>query len=181
MLAFAGTKLRKLSLAVRCFLAILRTGRLDGGLAAELGLEEPAPRRPAPIERERTETAAEGALRILGLLQREGRLVDFLMEDISAYPDDQVGAAVRDVHRECAAALRRCLRLVPVIDGVEGTYVRLGSAGEAEVRFLGNVPLGARPEGGILRHKGWRAASIELPPATGEDPTLLAPAEVEVE
>ncbi|MCS7315701.1 MAG: DUF2760 domain-containing protein [Bryobacterales bacterium] len=171
----------RLSLALRCFFAVLRRGRLDRGLAAELGLPAPQTAPPAPAERERSETAADGALRILGLLQREGRLLDFLMEEISAYPDDQVGAAARDVHEHCAAALRRCLRLSPVIDGVEGTYVRLGDLGEAEVKLLGNVPIGARPEGGILRHKGWRAMRIELPAPAGQDPALLAPAEVEVE
>lgn len=176
---FRGIELSKLSLAARCFMAILRSGRLNRELAAELGLEEPAARAPAPAGR--TETAADGALQILGVLQREGRLLDFLMEDISAYPDEQVGAAVRDVHRQCAAALRRHVRLAPVIDGVEGTYVRLGALAEPEVKFQGNVPVGARPEGGILRHKGWRATGIELPPLAAEDPALLAPAEIEVE
>lgn len=173
--------MKKLSLAVRCFLAILRSGRLDRELAAELGLQEPATSPAAPVEQERRETAADGALRILGLLQREGRLLDFLMEDISAFPDEQVGAAVRDLHRHCAAALRRYVRLAPVIDGVEGTYMRLGVADETEVKLLGNVPVGARPEGGILRHKGWRATRIELPPPAAGDPSLLAPAEIEVE
>src|SRR5581483_11898321 len=45
-------------------------------------------------------------LRLLTLLQREGRLVDFLLEDIQAYDDAQVGAAVRDIHQKCQAALR---------------------------------------------------------------------------
>ena len=40
---------------------------------------------------------ADGAVQILSVLQRDARLVDFLMEDIGAYSDEQVGAAVRDV------------------------------------------------------------------------------------
>src|SRR5205807_3544888 len=46
-------------------------------------------------------------LRMLALLQREGRLLDFLMEDISAAPDAQVGFGVREMHRKCQAALKK--------------------------------------------------------------------------
>ena len=177
--------MKRLVLAIRCFLRVLASGRLDKELARELGIEPstaPSPPAPAPAP-ERRERAIDGALQMLALLQREGRLIDFFMEDISAYPDEQVGAAVRTVHEPCRQALRRYVRLAPVIDGVEGTYVRLAAAGDpAAVRFIGNVPVGARPEGGVLRHKGWRVTRIELPPReAGEDPNVLAPAELEVE
>jgi len=36
-------------------------------------------------------------VQILSVLQRDARLVDFLMEDLSGDADEQVGAAVRDV------------------------------------------------------------------------------------
>jgi len=177
--------LKRLILAVRCFLKVLGRGRLDDELARELGLPVRAA-SPSPVPgpaAERRERAIDGALQTLALLQREGRLIDFFMEDISAYPDEQVGAAVRTVHEPCRQALRRYVGLAPVIDGVEGTYVRLAAAGDpAAVRFTGNVPVGTRPEGGVLRHKGWRVTRIELPPReAGEDPNVLAPAELEVE
>ena len=36
--------------------------------------------------------------------------------------------------------------------------------------------------GGILRHKGWRAASVQLPPLNlRQDLTVIAPAEIEIE
>ena len=46
-------------------------------------------------------TAKDGALQMLGILQRDARLIDFLMEDITSYADDQVGAAVRSLHADC--------------------------------------------------------------------------------
>src|SRR5262245_48893552 len=46
-------------------------------------------------------TPAGPDLRVLAVLQRDGRLIDFLEEDIDAYPDAQIGAAVRDIHRGC--------------------------------------------------------------------------------
>jgi hypothetical protein len=49
------------------------------------------------------------------------------------------------------------------------------------VKFVGNVPA-KPPSGGILRHKGWRAAKVDLPaPAGKQDVSVLAPAEIEIE
>ena len=124
---------------------------------------------------------SDGALQILGILQREGRLLDFLMEDIAAYPDDQIGAAVRDIHGQCRDALARVVTLEPVIDGVEGTFAKAPSKNPSVVRFVGNVP-SKLPEGGVLRHKGWRAAKINLPTLPGgQDAVNIAPAEIEIE
>jgi hypothetical protein len=104
------------------------------------------------------------------------------MEDISAYGDEQVGAAVRNLHAECQQTLKRYVKLKPVIDGVEGTYTKLDAAAAAQVKLLGNVPAGGAPKGGTLRHKGWKAEGVELPPLTGKaDVTLVAPAEIEIE
>ena len=46
------------------------------------------------------------------------------------------------------------------------------------VRLTGNV-VGQPPFRGVLRHHGWRVAKVMLPPPP-PDPTLLAPAEVEL-
>ena len=50
---------------------------------------------------------------MLSILQRDARLIDFLMEDISGYSDDQVGAAVRSLHEQSRAALARYITLSP--------------------------------------------------------------------
>ncbi len=174
--------MRRIVVAIRALFSILFTGRLSEELAAALGLA-PKPAAPEAPTVEHPETAADGALQMLGILQRDARLIDFLMEDISAYPDDQVGAAVRTLHEQCRQSLERYVRLAPVIDGVEGTYTRLDAAPDPRhVKLIGNVPIGAKPEGGVLRHKGWRAAWIELPkPAPDEDAAMIAPAEIEIE
>ena len=103
------------------------------------------------------------------------------MEDIAAYSDDQVGAAVRSLHDQCRDALTRYVKLAPVIDGVEGTFTRLASIDPASVKLLGNVPP-QPPPGGVLRHKGWRCTKVELPTLQGkQDSRIIAPAEVEIE
>jgi len=133
---------------------------------------------PAPAA---ARSSSDGALQMLGILQREGRLVDFLMEDIAAFSDEQIGAAVRDIHGPSRDALARVVTLEPVIDGVEGTFTKAPSKSPAVVRFVGNVPA-KPPEGGTLRHKGWRAAKVNLPPlAGGQDALIVAPAEIEIE
>ncbi|HUA22324.1 MAG TPA: DUF2760 domain-containing protein [Bryobacteraceae bacterium] len=182
----------RISLAFRSFFTILFTGKLPGDIAQALGLNQAKPNQAKPNQA--TAPAApskpaapqagpsEGALQILGILQRDSRLIDFLMEDISAYADDQVGAAVRNLHDQCRDTLNRYLRLAPVIDGVEGTFTKIEPTAQATVKLLGNVPASGKAPGGLLRHKGWRAEKIDLPPiAPGAGASVIAPAEVEVE
>jgi hypothetical protein len=124
---------------------------------------------------------SDGALQILSILQRDSRLVDFLMEDIAAYSDDQIGAAVRELHDQCRDSMAQYVTLQPVIDGVEGTFAKTPSDDPNLVKFIGNVP--ARPPaGGILRHKGWRAAKVVLPALSPkQDVAIIASAEIEIE
>lgn len=124
----------------------------------------------------------DGAVQILGILQRDSRLIDFLMEDISAYSDEQVGVAVRSLHGQSRDSLNRYLRLAPVIDGVEGSFTKIESSDPASVKLLGNVPVSGKAPGGLLRHKGWRAEKIDLPPIVSlASASIIAPAEIEVE
>jgi hypothetical protein len=176
--------LSRIVLAFRSFFAILFSGKLPPGIAQQLGFApqtkaQPAP-KPAPAVR--TAQPSDGALQILGILQRDSRLIDFLMEDIAAYPDDQIGAAVRDLHQQCRDSLNRYLQLAPVIDAVEGSPTKLETNDPAVVKLLGNVPASGKASSGLLRHKGWKASKIELPPlAPGSNTAVIAPAEVEIE
>ena len=123
----------------------------------------------------------DAALQLLALLQQEGRLVDFLEEDLSAYADEQIGAAVRPIHEGCRAVLRDRLVLAPILPSAEGATVTVERGFDpAAVRITGNVR-GEPPYRGVLRHPGWRSAGLKLPAPTGDqDPSILAPAEVEV-
>ena len=172
----------KIGLAFRAFFNLLFGGELSEGVLLDLGLTRktatpPRPAAPPPP----TRTTSDGALQFLGILQRDSRLVDFLMEDIKGYSDDQVGAAVRELHDQCRDAVARYVSLQPVIDGVEGTFAKAPSKDPNVVKFIGNVPA-KTPDGGTLRHKGWRATKIDLPVlATQQDASILAPAEIEIE
>jgi hypothetical protein len=180
--------LGRILLAFRSFFAILFTGKLPGDIAQELGLTQsraqtaakPASPAAAPVPAARP---SDGALQILGLLQRDSRLIDFLMEDIAAYSDEQVGSAVRNLHEQCRESLNRYVSLAPVIDGVEGSFTKLETSDPATVKLLGNVPVNGKASGGLLRHKGWRADKVDLPPLppSARTVSVIAPAEVEIE
>src|ERR1700694_1610922 len=171
--------LSRISYAFRSFFAILFSGKLPADIAEAFGFVK---NKPQPVTKPQPQMKpSDGALQILGILQRDARLVDFLMEDIAGYSDDQVGAAVRELHDHCRDSMARYVTLQPVIDGVEGTFAKAPSSDPNVVKFVGNVPA-KPPSGGTLRHKGWRAAKIDLPAlAAKQDATILAPAEIEIE
>lgn len=167
-------------LAFRSFFAILFHGALPDEVVTELGLapaaSPPPAAQPAPAVR-----VSDGALQILSILQRDSRLIDFMMEDVSGYSDEQVGAAVRGLHDQCRESLNRYITLQPVIDGVEGTFTKPAISEPAALKFVGNVPAGT-PIGGVLRHKGWRVSRLDLPPLSPQqDSSIIAPAEIEIE
>jgi hypothetical protein len=177
-----ATDLNRIVLAFRCFFGILFSGKLSAEVLAALNLtrREAAPARPAAPPPPAA-NPSDGALQILAIMQRDSRLIDFLMEDIASYSDDQIGAAVRELHDQCRDSIARYVTLQPVIDGVEGTFAKPPSTDPSLVKFVGNVPA-KPPAGGTLRHKGWRAAKVELPPMPAkQDTSVIAPAEIEIE
>ena len=60
--------------------------------------------RAAPPTLPANQSNAE-VVNFLAILQEQGRLVDFLMDDIKGYSDAQVGAAARVLHEGCRAVL----------------------------------------------------------------------------
>jgi hypothetical protein len=127
------------------------------------------------------EAGPEAALQLLSLLQREGRFVDFLEEDVSSFSDAQIGAAARVVHDGCRKAIREHLPLEPVRTEDEGSKIKIEKGFDAhKVRLTGNVT-GEAPFTGTLAHRGWKVKEVKLPKMTeGHDATIVAPAEVEV-
>lgn len=138
--------------------------------------EEPAPK--AVVLKEPTPDAAA---QLLGILQREGRFIDFLEEDMSSFSDAEIGAAARVVHEGCKKALHEHFDLAPIRTEEEGAKITVDEGFDASaIRLTGNV-VGKAPFEGALQHKGWRVTKIKLPKLTEEhDAKVLAPAEVEL-
>lgn len=134
---------------------------------------------PKPEKTKEADTTA--ALQLLAVLQREGRLVDFLQQDIATFPDAEIGAAVRVVHEGCRKALRSHVDIDPIRPEDEGAKITLEAGFSAsEVKLTGDVK-GKPPYRGTLQHRGWKAKHIQLPKLTADhDSSILAPAEVEL-
>ena len=147
----------------------------DPAYAAKVAALDAPPPPPKPVK------PSGEPLRLLALLQREGRLLDFFLEDIAAYPNDQIGAAVRDIHQKCKKAIEEHLVLEPVLNQSEGAAVEVPAGFDpVAIRLTGNVT-GEPPFKGTLQHHGWRVKEIKLAkPPEGQDEFVVQPAEVEI-
>ncbi|MCX7428559.1 MAG: DUF2760 domain-containing protein [Planctomycetia bacterium] len=175
--------------AIRVFFRVLFSAQLaeqvkrllDGEPArtvtAPLPEAKPAPKKPPAKPAERN-----AAIGLLAALQREARFVDFINEPLAGYSDAQIGAAARDVHRDCGIVLARMFALEPLLPGEEGAEVEVPKGFDAGLyRLTGNVA-GEPPFRGTMVHHGWRASVCELPQWSGsaESARVVAPAEVEL-
>lgn len=184
-------------LAFRAFFAILFGKPLPTELRAPLapepaklapGIEEAkaalAVTPPLAAEPPKVDTTAltEGAaIRVLFLLQSEGRLLDFLSEDIEGYADADIGAAVRDVHRGLKKALVDHLPVVPVRSEEEESRITVPAGFDPhQFRLVGQV-VGEPPFSGTLKHRGWKVTKVNLPRVPeGDARFIVVPAEVEL-
>jgi len=180
---------QRIVLAFKCFFLVLFAGRLPGGIPPKYFADAvpSAPEAPAGqavdarVAHPPPADVPDRALQLLALFQRDGRLVDFLREDITAYPDDQVGAAAREVHAACRQVLDDYFAIEPVVPGEEGSPTVVEPGFDlACIKLVGSVT-GSPPFRGVLRHKGWRARRVDLPAVPGDAGRhVIAPAEVEI-
>ena len=138
--------------------------------------------RPIPVKTPANQADAE-IVSFLAMLQSRGRLVDFLMDDINAHDDAQVGAAARVVHAGCKAALLEHFQISPVRIESEGSTVQVATGySPDEYRLVGKIS-GPAPFSGVLVHHGWKTDAVNLPRilrnSTDRLPAI-APAEVEL-
>ena len=153
----------------------------DAALAARVAGLLRAPEKPEPPRALPPERAHASGLFVLSVLQEDGRLIDFLQQDLAAFGDDEVGAAARVVHGGCRKALDRLLSVAPVLKDAEGSTVTVPSGFDANrIRLTGNVR-GQPPFRGALKHHGWMAKELKFPALSDSvDYRIVAPAEVEV-
>jgi hypothetical protein len=182
----------RLSFAFRCFFSLLFRGTIPpdiwqalSGSTAQAPLPAAAGATAVP-EKSGAEASDshmhDRAVQMLALLQRDGRLVDFLQEDVSSYPDGQLGAAVRSIHSSCRQVLERYIKLEPVLSSEEDRPVTVPVGFDpAAIKLIGSVA-GQPPIRGLLRHRGWRVSQVTLPSLPqGTGRAIVAPAEVEVD
>jgi hypothetical protein len=177
--------LSRISLAFGTFFSILADGQFAARVHAlrsgEQRAEPSAPAAVKPVSVPLTAAAPDGALQLLGLLQREARFIDFIEEDVASYADTDVGAAARVVHEGCRKVLRDNFTISAVRAEAEGSRLTLPAGFDAAaIRVTGNV-VGQPPFTGSITHRGWRVSEVRLPRlAAGHDLRIVAAAEVEL-
>ncbi len=137
--------------------------------------------KPAPTPPEEKAPFDEKVVQVLSVLQKKGRLIDFLKEDITGYKDSQIGAAVRNIHKGCRDAITEYITIEPVMKETEGSDITVEEGFDpSAIRLTGNVA-GSPPFKGVLRHNGWRVSTTSMPalPAN-QDLSIIEPAEVEM-
>ncbi len=180
---------------VRALLAGARTARAgeneDGVATAPTVRAEPASRsegapgkdaesgKPGGVANPPERAAA--ALQLLALMQREGRLVDFLQQDLTGFSDEDVGTAARVVHDGCRRALQSRATITPCRSEAEGAQITLAPGFDARLVAISGNLAGEPPYTGVLRHGGWRIEEFKLPELVGDAlPEIIQPAEVEL-
>src|SRR6266436_2853032 len=139
-------------------------------------IQPPSP--PPPAE----STAEAEIVAFFALLQEKGRLIDFLMEDLAAYEDAEIGAAARVVHEGCKGVLQEHFKIHAISEAEEGAQITVPAGFVAdEYRLVGKLS-GDPPFTGKLVHKGWKTDAVKLPRLVDTRRlAAIAPAEVELE
>ena len=154
-----------------------------GDVAAEqpVAAASPAVSPPAASPLAAAEREPDAAVLLLSLLQSEGRFVDFVQQEITGFSDADVGAVARVVHAGCRKVLRTHLQIEPIRTEPEGQSVTLEPGFDpSRIKLTGNVGGGGRMQG-VLRHRGWHAARVQLPTLVDRAGSrVLCPAEVEM-
>ena len=123
-----------------------------------------------------------GALQLLALLQRDGRLLDFIHEDVSQYSDQEIGGAARVVHEGLKKTLSTHFEIQPIETAhMEGEAMSVPEDFDTQaIQLVGNVT-GNGPFQGTLVHPGWQLVEAKLPKVSHhKNQNILAPAQVEV-
>ena len=176
---------KRISYGLRCLFSILLHGEIPQSIALEMvktpSVVAATAQTDEPRAEEKPPESFDRAVQMLALLQRDGRLIDFLTEDVAPYPDAQLGAAVRSVHESSRQVLERYVKLESVIASDEDQPVTLQAGFDpASIKVIGNA-IGKPPLRGLLRHRGWRATQVNLPSLPeGSGRSVVAPAEVEI-
>lgn len=132
----------------------------------------------------KNQSSHSDVLTLLSLFQEKGRLLDFLMDDITLYSDAQVGAAGRVVHQGCSKVLSEFFNVSPLHTDDEGTVINLRKEDSIlAYRVLGRsfdqTPFDAR-----ILHRGWGTDKVNVPrrslaPNTLSNKFVISPVEVE--
>lgn len=164
LLVLSGFQPSRIAKAIQVFF-----GALTGG-----------PPAGEPRHHEKEELSPE-PFRLLKLLQRESRLVDLLMEDLSSFDDATIGSSVRPVLAKARKTLVEYVQLETILQGVEGAQTTVDPGFDpAAIKLVGAVT-GQPPFRGQVCHPGWKVRGHKIPASQpGGGGLVIEQAEVEI-
>ena len=122
-----------------------------------------------------------GAIQMISELQKEGRLVDFLEEDLADYEDDEIGSSVRSIHEGCKKVIEKVVQKEKMIDQEEESSIRVNKDYNVnEIKLSGRVSE-TFPQKGILVHPGWKVKEMKLSTRPKVSAKIICPAEIEID
>ncbi len=156
-------------------------GKLASIIKGPTPAAAPSPQIPVKPKSIPPEKLHASGLFVLSVLQQDGRLIDFLQQDVANFSDEEVGGAARVIHTGCRKALDRLITVAPISRDAEGATVTVPAGFDASrTRLTGNVT-GQPPYRGALKHHGWVATEVKFPTLSDSvDYRVVAPAEVEL-
>jgi hypothetical protein len=171
-------------IAFRAFFAVLLNKEVAQRVQLALEGKEAEPRLTeqktvAPAKLSTPEPARSEALTLLSTLQREARFLDLVQEPLDGFQDAQIGAAAREVLRDCKKTLDRMFGIGPLSDEAEGAECELeANPSPARYRLVGK----SAGSSGSIAHRGWKATCCNVPSWNGSrnEAWILAPVEIDV-
>ena len=153
--------------------------------SAETGKQKEIKKLKEEIEKVKSESSrdrfSEGATYTLVLMQREGRLVDFLMENIDAYSNEQIGTAVRNIHKGSAKVLSENFNIKPLVNSSENSAIEVSDGFDPYAYKLSGTVPEKGPYKGTLTHKGWTVSKTNFPKRSDAvNPNIVHPTEVQL-
>ena len=151
----------------------------------EKSVEESIPLNPLKVEETKEVTVKDekniDGIFLLSLFQKQGRLVDFLQQDIASFSNAEVGEAARVVHDGCARILGDYFTMEAIRTEEEGALVNVDADYNlSEIKLTGNLR-GSAPYRGELLHHGWKISDQHPPEQLDPKARLIVqPAEIEV-
>lgn len=159
----------------------LKEGRSINETVEDVPTEHDLEVKPAVVESTGLTPYENGALQLLSELQKEGRLIDFLEEDLNQYGDEEIGSSVRAIHEGCRNVMNKVLNKTKIVNQEEESHYRVNDDYDAiEVKLSGKVK-DTFPQKGVVVHPGWKAEKVHLPERLDAMGGVIAPAEIEIE
>ncbi len=176
----------RLGVAFAAFFRVLSDRKIAESIGDLLSGKLPAiaagsPSKPAKVGPAPAKSRSD-AVALLASLQREARFIDLVQEPLEGYADAQIGAAARDVLRDCRKVLDQSFAIRPILDEAEGATIEVKPGYDPGIYRLTGTVTGPGPFRGNLVHRGWRITQCQLPTWTGtpEAGIVLAAVELEV-